>query len=373
VNAVRELDGFLERVQLFAGYADYEHTELEGTEIGTVFANEGWEARLEAIQAERDGWRAAYGVQVRNRDFSAIGEEACVPPSDTQQIGVYTFQQKSFGKFHLEGAARYENTEQTNTTADFSRDFNLFSVSAGGDIHFTDQLRLGATVFRTERAPTTEELFSDGPHLATNAFEVGDPTLDEEVAIGGEISFRNRGEKHFFTANAFYTDYEDYIFEAATGEIEDGLDEFVFTGEDAQFYGFEVQGGYEIAKIGDAVVSVDGLAEFVRAETDTDNLPRIPPFSFLVGGDVDINNISLRGEVEYAAEQNRTSFAELPTDDYTLVNGFLTWNFPAEESIKFKFSVLNIFNDDARQHTSFLKDTVPLPGRNFRLAVSADF
>lgn len=373
MNAALELDGFFERVQWVAGYADYEHTELEGEEIGTVFANEGWESRLEAIQAENNGWKAAYGVQLRTRDFSAIGEEAFVPPAETRQIGIYTFQEKQMGDLHIEGAARYENTEQTNAEANFSRDFDLFSVSAGADYHFSEAVRVGGTVFRTERAPTSEELFSNGPHLATEAFELGDPTLDKEVATGVEAAFRYRGESSFLTANLFYTDYSDYIFEMPTGEEEDELDVFQFVGDDAEFTGFEVQGAYELGHVGNAFVSVDGLVEYVRAKTDSDNLPRIPPLSVLVGGDIELGQFNLRTEVEYADAQNDISANELPTEDYLLTNAFLTWKFPGENNLRFKLSALNIFDEEARQHSSFLKDIVPLPGRNFRFSVAADF
>jgi len=86
------------------GFADYEHTEFEAPgEPGTVFTNEGFEGRLEAIQAENEGWSAAYGVQIRRRDFAAIGEEAFVPPTVTNQYGIYTFHEKEIGNVHLEG------------------------------------------------------------------------------------------------------------------------------------------------------------------------------------------------------------------------------------------------------------------------------
>ena len=137
-------------MQFFGGYADYEHTEFEGPGIvGTVFENDGYEGRFEAIQATRGGWNAAYGFQLRTRDFSAIGEEAFVPPTDTDQAGIYTFQELEIGNIHLEGAARYESTDVENSTTNQNLDFDLFSVSAGGDIHLTDAFRLGGTVFRT--------------------------------------------------------------------------------------------------------------------------------------------------------------------------------------------------------------------------------
>jgi len=72
INGRIALDGFFEAIQVFGGYADYEHTEFEGDEVGTLFSNEGGEIRIEAIQAERDGYAAAHGFQYRLRDFSAV-------------------------------------------------------------------------------------------------------------------------------------------------------------------------------------------------------------------------------------------------------------------------------------------------------------
>ena len=375
VNGALEIDGFIEKVQFFGGYADYEHTEFEAPgEVGTVFTNEGYEARLEAIQRENNGWAAAYGIQLRNRDFSAIGEEAFVPPTETDQIGIYTFQEIELGQFHLEGAARYENTQQENSVTNQDVDFDLISLSAGGDVHLTEAIRFGGTVFRTERAPTTEELFSDGPHLATSQFEIGDPNLGKETATGVEAALRYRQDGRYLTLNAFYTDYSDYIFETETGEVEDGLDVFQFVGEDATFRGFEVQGGADLAQFGSFTLKADALAEYVRAKTDSGDLPRIPPLSVLTGIEADSERFNFRAELDYAAEQNKIEVFEIPTDDYALVNLFATWRAPAgTQDVRLSLSVLNLLDDDARQHTSFLKDTVPLPGRNVRFSIASSF
>jgi iron complex outermembrane receptor protein len=373
VNAGWEFDGSIEKVQLFGGYADYKHTEFEGPgEVGTVFENEGYEVRLEAIQAARGSWRAAHGIQLRERDFSAIGEEAFVPPSLTQQIGAYTFHEVELGNIHLEGAGRYESTLQKNSVLGIKRNFDLFSISGGGDIHLSNSVRIGGTVFRTERAPTTEELFSNGPHLATNQFELGDATLDKEVSTGVEAAIRHREGNHNVTLNLFYTDYKDYIFEAETGEEEDGLPVFQFVAEDAEFYGFEAAAETQFASAGSFDLSADGLVEYVRAKTATGNLPRIPPLSTLVGLEAESDRLKLRGEWEYVAEANDLAAFELPTDDYNLVNAFLTWKAPAgAQDVALRFSVLNIFDTEARQHSSFLKDLVPQPGRNFRFSITA--
>jgi len=376
VNGAIELDGVFSKLQVFGGYADYTHTEFEAPgEAGTVFTNEGYEIRAEAIQSKRGNWEAAYGVQLRDRDFAAIGEEAFVPPTNTRQLGLYTFQQIDLGEAHLEGAARYENTKQEVIASNEDVDFNLLSLSAGGDIHLGGGLRLGGTVFRTERAPTTEELFSNGPHLATNQFEVGDPTLDKEIATGVEAALRHKGDDHFITANVFFTDYNDYIFEQEQiGQEEDELPVFQFTAEDATFRGFEIQAGHGLGRLGAFDMKADALAEYVRAKTDSGNLPRIPPLSILAGLEAETERVSLRAEVDYAAKQNKTAVEELVTEDYALVNLFAKWKAPMDaQDVTLSLSVHNVLDDDARQHTSFLKDVVPLPGRNVRFSMSSTF
>ena len=375
LNGSLELDGFIEKIQLFGGYADYTHTEFEEPGIvGTVFTNEGYEARAEAIQRERGAWSAAYGGQIRNRDFSAVGEEAFVPPTNSKQIGIYTFQKTEIGNIHLEAAARFENTKHTVLGSTTQRSFDAISLSAGGDVHLSDAFRLGGTVFRTERTPTTEELFSNGPHLATNQFERGNSALGKETSTGIEAALRYRNEGRFFTANVFYTDYDDFIFEVETGEEEDGLSVFQFTAADASFKGFELHGGTDIGTIGEFDIKADALAEYVRAQTDTGNLPRIPPFSVLAGLEAESDLFFLRAELDYAAAQNTITPLEIPTDSYTLVNLFGTWKTPMEaQDVRISVSVLNLFNKDARQHTSFLKDVVPLPGRNFRVSLGVKF
>ena len=116
------------------------------------------------------------------------------------------------------------------------------------------------------------------------------------------------------------------------------------------------------------------MAEFVRARTDSGNLTRLPPLSILARIEAESESLNLRAEIDYAAEQNRIDTFELPTDSYSLVNLFATWKAPVfDDNVKISASVLNLFDEDARQHSSFLKDTVPLPGRNFKVALIAKF
>jgi iron complex outermembrane receptor protein len=378
--------GLFKKVKLRAGFADYTHTEFEPDgAAGTVFSNEGFEGRLEFVDktiglgsGEING---AVGVQVRVRDFAAIGDEAFLPPVDTGQYGVFALKEYASGPFRFEVGGRFERTTHRADDIGADLDFNAVSVSAGVSVKPADWVFLGVTGLRTERAPSPEELFSDGLHLATSAFEVGDPTLGIETARGVEATVRLGNERLSLTVNGFYTSYKDFIFENATGVDADVDGEFFpifeYIATDATFKGFEAELDAELFSVGPVHVHTHLAADYVRATADgsaTGDLPRIPPFSGLFALEARSPLVDLRGEIDYASDQNRTGFDELPTDGYTQYNAYLTIRpMGADSPIAVRVSALNLSNEDARLHTSFLKDVAPLPGRNFRVALTGSF
>ncbi|MBB4658264.1 TonB-dependent receptor [Parvularcula dongshanensis] len=378
MNGALALGGFFEEATLFAGYADYRHTEFEGpNEPGTVFTNEGFEGRLELLQTQRGGWRGASGVQVLTRDFAAIGDEAFVKPTTTDQYGLYTFQEVQAGPWHLEGGARVERTEHARNQGLPGRDFTGVSGSLGAGYDVTDSFDVGLTLSRTERAPTTEELFSDGPHLATDQYQLGDEGLGLETALGVEALAHLHGGWGALTLNLFATDYDGYVYERETGDEEDGLPVYRFTGADARFLGFELFGETGLGEFGGFDLSVDGTLDYVDAELKdapegtSENLPRIPPLGLTAGVEAEGYGASLRVEVEHEAGQDEVASYELPTASYTLLN--LYASYALTDRVSLRAALLNATDEEARTHASFLKEEVPLPGRNLRLSLSYAF
>jgi len=373
---------WFEKAKFRLGYADYLHTELEGDEIGTSFANEGWEGRLDLIEKGGENWSGATGFQMRKRDFSAIGAEAFVPSTITHQIGIYSVKEFSRGNFQFEAGARYEITKHEVTDLNTTRSFDGISLSAGIGYDLSEDAFIGLSLFRSERAPTTEELFSNGPHLATNAFERGDSTLGIETALGGEATYTYSAGPFSFVLNGFFTSYEDFIYEAETGEEEDGLPIFVFQASNARLYGFETQaklhlGVLQLGALGEVDWHIDGQLDVVRAELrdiegDRD-LPRMPPLSTLLGLEASTEAFDFRSELEFAGKQTRTAAFELPTDSYLLWNVYLTMRPFSSDRLSIEVRGTNLTNKDARQHTSFLKDLLPLPGRNIKISMRAEF
>lgn len=366
-------DGFFERLKLRVGYSDYTHTEFEGSEVGTVFDTETIEARAELIQSGG----GVIGAQFASRDFVADGAEAFVEPNQTTTIALFTVQELDFGGLHIEAAGRYERVGVENTLTGFERDFDLVSAALSGVVEPATGVRIGATVSRSERAPAGEELFANGPHIATQAFEIGDPNLTSESAWGLEGFVRGRMGAVQFGASVFYQSFDNYIYLSDTGleEPDEELPIFEFLQQDADFFGFEADVVFPILATDAFTLDGDLRASYVTAELDTgDNLPRIPPLSLLAALDAEAGAFGLRGEVQYFGEQDKVAAFETTTDDFTLVNLTLSWlPLKDNESVVFQLSGDNLFDVTGRRHAGFTKEFLPLPGRNIRASVRLSF
>ncbi|MES2493784.1 MAG: TonB-dependent receptor [Pseudomonadota bacterium] len=367
----------LKRVSFRLGYADYQHSELEPSgEVGTTFLNQGLEARLELTQARRGALHGATGLQYVHRDFDVIGEEAFLPKSSTQQLGLFTVQQLDFGPVKLEAGARYEHSAlgalpRAGQPQFFSgrRRFDTLSLSGGASYALAPAWKVGLNLARTERAPAAEELFANGPHAGTEAFEVGDPALRAERATSVEAVLRGGGDRYTLEASAYHIWFRDFIHEARTGGVSDGLPVYRIQQANARWYGFEVQGSVTLVRTGDWKLSADALADWVRATiSGTGPAPRIPPLRMLGGLALTSTRWDVRGEVERVTRQNRVSLNETPTAGYTMVNAELAWRpWGKDRPLTFLLQADNILNRDARRHASLLKDHAPLAGRDFRV------
>jgi iron complex outermembrane receptor protein len=367
--------GFLDRIRVRLGAADYEHTEFEGDEVGTVFRTQGMEGRFELIQADRGGWRGASGAQFFRRDFEAIGAEAFVPPNETSQFGIFTLQEVSAGGIELEAAARYERTRVSSDVAGVDRRFGAFSAALGAAWAPRAGLRFGLNASRAERAPAAEELLSNGPHVATQAFEIGDPDLRKEKSWGLEAYVRAEAGPVRLRASVFANWFDDYIFQDETGAEQDELPVLQYFQRDARYVGFEAEASAELFRAGGFTVRGEAVADYVRATVDGSGpVPRIPPLRLLGGIEAASDALTGRVEVEWVADQERVAAFETPTDGHTLVNASLAWRpWGARRETTLILSANNIFDVDARRHASFTKDFVPLAGRDVRLAARFSF
>lgn len=381
-RARRDIDtAWFQSFNLSAGYADYEHTEFEGPEVGTVFQSSGYEGRAELIQRQREGWQGVVGLQVLDRDFDAIGEEAFVPATSIRETGLYTVQRLDLGAYGFEGGLRYDRRELSAApiggATDVDRQFDNWSASGSVFVKPAQGLFLGLSLSSSERAPSEVELFADGVHVATAAYELGDPTLDSEkvLTLEGTVHLARGpldGDLHIYRAK-----YDGFIDQRPTGADFDFDGEpfpiFAYVQTDATFTGFELEGDYALWESGERSLKLGAAADYVKADTDLGPAARIPPYSItgrLTWAD---SNWDTELEVRHVGEQDRTADFELPTDSYTMVNLSGSIRPFADRNVTVFAEAHNLTDEEAREHASFLKDIAPQAGRNLRVGVTYRF
>ncbi|HVS02789.1 MAG TPA: TonB-dependent receptor [Thermoanaerobaculia bacterium] len=358
------------------GLADYEHVELEGQEVGTRFTNDAWEGRVELVQRRRGRLSGSLGAQASRSDFAAIGEEAFVPPSVTDSWAVFAFERVELGAVRVEAGGRYERQEIDPEGDLPQRSRDGVSGSLGVVWPFREGYALSASLSRTERLPTANELYAAGPHAATGTFELGDPGLDGEVAVGLDVGLKAEGERFRGAVGAFLNRYDGFIFESFTGEEEDGLEVVEFLQRDAELYGLEGDALYQLLRFVDGDLDLQVRGDLVRAELRAtgEPLPRIPPARFGLGLLYHRGPWSASVEARHAFEQERTAEHETSTDSYTLLNASFGYRFFLADSIlDVTLRGTNLGDEEARNHVSFLKDRAPLPGRDVALLIRWTF
>ncbi|MEM8993428.1 MAG: TonB-dependent receptor [Acidobacteriota bacterium] len=372
--------GVFQGAKLRVGVVDYEHAELEGEEreIGTEFFTDAVDARLELIQQRRGNLSGSWGAQFTRREIGAVGAEAYVPFNDADTLALFTFQEieRPDSDVRFQFGARFETQDNELDDGSLSRSFDGFSASAGLVWEPAEGYAIAASLARSTKLPNGEELYSNGPHFATQAFEIGDPNLDEETSLGIDLSLRKTEGRLTGEISLFQNEYDDFIFRTFTGEEEDGLPVLLYRQRDAEFQGAELKARLGLWEDGLNHLDLSVTGDVVRAEFDdgSGDLPRIPPSRLGVG--LHYHARTWHAYVEYwdVAEQDRVSENETPTDGYGMLNAGISYRWIAGDQI---YDVVlrgrNLGDEEARNHVSFLKNQAPLPGRDVSLAVRWTF
>lgn len=401
------IDGLIAAQNPFKGFADlefkisatqYTHTEFEGAEVGTVFDSDTLDMRLELGHSPWGAWEGTFGAQWFDNDFSAVGEEAFVPPSMTETAALFWVESAEFGDWAIDLGMRYEDTQidaspfvggglgaaveipglslEGREPLPQTRDFQPFSISGGVVWHVSESSHLALTVARAERAPNAAELFSDGPHVATQSFEIGDPNLTIETNMHYELSWRLHQGPVTGSVTLYYDDFSDFIYEQNSGLEFEELPVYLWTQQDAEFTGGELEVRWDIGSNNAGHWQAFGFYDQVRATlANGEPVPRIPPNRFGLGMDWDRGPLAANVLWIHAAAHDRTADFEPITPGYDLVNAEFSWYLPAlpELGLELFLRGENLLNDDIRNSTSFIMDQAPQIGRNFVFGIRSAF
>lgn len=383
----------LQALRVKYAYSDYTHTEFDGQQPGTVFDSKGWNLRVEGLHRKIGPFQGAVGLEVVDFDFSAQGEEAFVPSTSTRSIAGFLYEELPYGAWKFSFGARVADTKvdaQEFVQADLpaaSRRFTPWSGAVGAFYAFDREWGLGANLQYAQRAPSFQELYADGPHLATNQFEVGNPNLDKVESTSIDLTLRRQGEAMNSTLSAFYAGFSNFIglfptgiyrnpedrtvvpsaapiVDPVTGEEIFPLEQFDYQQVRARFYGIEAQATFPIWRRAGSMVTLRLQGDYVRATNrDTGQpLPFIPPLR--VGVTVGYQQERLRANLGglFAAAQTRVPEFQTETPGYANVfaNVSYLWKLQRGVSLEAFLQGTNLLDQTIRYSTSYLKDIAPL-------------
>jgi iron complex outermembrane recepter protein len=375
---LRRPDSFFEAVRLSAGANDYSHVEAEGSEeFGQRNSQQSHEARVEVRHADVGRLSGAAGIQVRHRDIAIVGEEAFVPPSTIDNTALFVVEELA-GRDHLwQGGLRYEQQRnQGEPGVAPRRTFRALSSSLGFVWTRAQDWSVGVSVARAVKFPSAEELYSEGPHLSTRSYEIGDADLEKEVNLDAELSIRRTRGRVTGELNLFVNRFEDFIFQRFTGDELEELPVLRYENGDATFSGLELRTNVLLLQRGEHHLSLELGVDSVRAELRAtgEPLPRIPPLE--LGGTLryDASTVWAEAGVWRASRQTRVAPFERPTNGYTALHAAVGRRIYLRNTVHaFLLRGSNLNNAEIRTHTSFLKDLAPQPGRDFNLSWRVTF
>lgn len=390
---------FLKVVEIDASFKNYNHKEIEirsngdqgsiGTEFTLLTTNIDARAKHGSLGFLYNG---SFGISSEIEDYTVFG--ANTPPSNTFKIGAYIIEESNFGALHLEGGLRADFVQATTSSRDlfyprgvqvgsidstFYRDRSFGALSGSVSIIYDlgKGLSVGSTILRSFRAPSLEELYSEGPHLASYSFEVGNPNLKPEKAWAKELFAGYSTNRLNATFALFHNDFNNYLYARNTGQASfsrPDLQDYQFIGTKAVLYGLELSGEIQLSKR----IVFDASASYtigeqdtvgVNGETSTGPLPQIPPFkSKMALKYINKDGFEIGTRVKFAAEQTRTDEFENNTDGYTLLDLFVQHRFNTKRLLHtLSFNVNNLLDETYYNHLSRIKDLRAEPGRNISL------
>lgn len=411
-----------ETLSLNAAYTDYQHQEIEDLAIGTTFNNKSVENRLTLEHETWQGWHGVFGYHLQYSDYSALGEEAFTPDSQTTSHALFILEEKQFGQVTAQLGGRMERVKHEAGELELGHELHIaaitnrfaaFSASAGLVWEFVPGFSWALAVSHSERAPSAAELYANGAHIATSSYEVGrlyqfhegelelaDNAPKKETANNIDLTFRRFEGDLTFTYNFFYNSIADYIYQANTGltlaDLEhdhedemheedheeahedehghgdlDSLPVYHYQQHDATLYGLEFEMRYQFAP--DQAVEL--FADKVRAKLDNGgNLPRIPPLKAGINYQYQAQSWNADIGVTYFAKQDKVATNESRTGSYTLVDASLNYDLNVDNAdITLFVRGTNLTNELGFVHSSFIKEDAPLPGRALTLGIRATF
>lgn len=368
-------------IKIKSAQSDYNHREKTLGVVGTTFKNNGNETRIDAISKYHD-IEGVSGVQSQVFNFSALGSEAFLPPAKNQKLAIFTFQEYKKDQHTYNLSLRLEDNQlrkkySENFGIDDKKTYLNRNAALGYQFSLDQKNQFSTHFSYTERAPTFQELYSRGGHVAVAIYEQGDVTLKQEKSESLEFNYKNISDKNNFTANIFGQRFDNFISLNPTNTTDAGTGFLIYNYRQvgAVLYGTDLEDRLKVLETEKGVWTLISKFDYVRIKetSSNQNIPRISPARLSLGMEYLREKWSADLEVQHVFEQRDVALFETKTAGYTLTNLGYNYQLTNEKmNASLFFRLRNIFNVEARNHVSTLKEVSPLPGRNAILGAQID-
>ncbi|WP_240596663.1 TonB-dependent receptor [Rhodohalobacter barkolensis] len=383
-------DHFFKMIESGISYRYYHHSEFESAEIiGTEYKQNS--ANINLKGTHRSLWffnDGVVGIWGEFQDYQVLDRFNI--NANNYSASAFTIQEADFGPLHIEVGARFDavlaKPDRENPDSRIGhirqREFYSLASSATAIYNLGAGFSIGSTFLHSFRAPSIEELYSQGPHIAAYSFEIGNPDLDPERGLAKELFVRFRKSNANFELTGYHNGFKNYIYPRNTGRQNiffPRLNDYQYESVGAEIYGLEGMMEFQLTSnltlnssasftVGRRDVSDDEM-ESGDFDSDTTPLPMIPPFSFKTGLTYVSGPFQVGANVRHSFKQDRLAEFESVTDAYTLLGANAEYRLNSSGGYLHTFSIQanNILDETYQNHLSRLKDVFPEPGRNISL------
>lgn len=326
--------------------------------------------------------KGTLGVSGLHQDGESDGPIFLVPTSRTNSGGAFALGQVEVGKATLLAGGRIDGRKlETDDNpqlqhAGQSRSWNAGSGDVGVIVRPTGELALSANVGRAWRAPNVFELFTNGPHLGEDRYEIGKATLKAETSLNADVAVRWEHARFRGELAGFRNAINDFIYIIPTDETVGDLRVYRYDQADAILLGGEATA--EVAA--QEHLNVRGRFDYVRGSKDESGhppLPLMPPARTALEVEWHADHLGwadkahLGVEGEWVATQHRRTEFDFPTVGYGLVNVDSGLEHALlGRAFTFDLGVQNLLNKRYKNYLSRYKEFALDPGVNVLFRVS---
>ena len=386
LNYHQDIDfGGFETLNIDQNFIFYSHSEYESSSSSPAVR---LSQNILSLKSNLLGKTKELGSSFDYRYFSA-GGFYWTPNTSEMKMSVFGLQENELLGFSTQLSFRAEQsfispevkTKFSNLEVEdvVNKQFSFISF-AGSVLKEWQYWQWSNTIMRTGKTPDIESLYSDGPHLGSYSYEIGNPALTLEETYGFESSIEYQKEAYFFQFNTYYNQspsYHQYLkkgagYKPGADWIEWGsgstgwLYIYEMKNIKSELSGGEIQSAYQGKN-----VDIEADFSFVRGldKTNKTNLSFMPADKFQLTLSTKENR-DLTTSVRFTRgfEQSRLGEFETTTPGYSLIDIYGSYSFGSSNgNHRLIFNVNNILDKEYYNHLSKIKTIMPDFGRRISL------